>query len=275
MKKAWIIILILSIVTLGGCRSSKSSTDSGSDYNSKPSLEKRFTVLTEQYNDWADVNMSMKFSLLAPQKITVSGKAYMTRNKSINISLRFLGMEVVAMHITNDSIFATDKMHKYYLAESLSQITKGYGITINDIQDLLLGQAFLIKKGTMQPSMKKQVHLVDINDEYWAIEPKTAINNYSYAFAANLTPRLTALAINKQSTTIIDCEYSNHTSSPAGTVAQLLNLTINTDKQPLQASINWDTTGAKWNNGTERNWKKPNGYTRISFSQLIKTFVQQ
>ena len=275
MKKSLLIFSIIFLTLLSSCRSSKTSTESGQyDYTKSSSLNDRFTDLTAQYNDWKDVTLSMKVSLISPKNITVSGKAYMTRDKSLSLSLRFLGMEVVATYITNDSVFAIDRMNKRYIAESIEQLAEICPFTVNDIQDLLMGQAFLIEKGTMKKSMARQVNLSALDAQSWIIEPKKAPELFSYAFAANMANQITALAVQKDGNAIAGCEYSQHTSTKAGTVAQQADFTIGKGKRPVQASIKWDFGSAKWNNGTERSWKKPNGYTRITATQLIKTLTQ-
>lgn len=274
VSKIAFVALATIIMILTGCRSAKDATGAITATRHL-SLNDLYTALTEQYSTWSDLNIPMKVSLNSPQKISVSGRAYMTRNKSLMLSLRVLGMEVMSMYITNDSIFATDKMHKYYLAESLSQITNEYPITVNDIQDLLLGKAFIIEKGTLDKSMKKLVKLSEISANYWAIEPKKAFGDFSYAFAANNASQITALAINKGEQSVVGCDYSEQKQSPSGTVAEVINITLNHSKQPIQAAIKWDFNGAKWNSGSERTWKKPNGYTRITTEQLIKAFMPQ
>ena len=73
--------------------------------------------------------------------MSFSGKTTMERGKYINVSFRFIGMEVASFHINNDSVFFVDKYHKYYFAEPLEALkgTKYRNVTLNDIQDILLG----------------------------------------------------------------------------------------------------------------------------------------
>ena len=272
MKKSLLIFSIIILTILSSCRSTKTSSESGQyDPTEASSLNDRFTDLTSQYDDWKDATLSMKVSLISPKSITVSGKAYMTRDKSLSLSLRFLGMEVIAVYITNDSVFAIDRMNKRYIAESIEQLAKICPITVNDIQDLLLGQAFLIEKGTMTKSMAKQVKLSALDTQLWVIEPKKAPDLFAYAFAANMANQITALAVEKDGNAIAGCEYSQHTSTKAGTVAQQADFTISKGSQPVQASIKWDFGSAKWDTGNERTWTTPNGYKRITLTQLIES----
>ena len=272
MKKSLLIFSIIFLAMLSSCRSTKTSTEGGQyDPTEASSLNDRFADLTAQYDDWKDVTLSMKVSLISPKNITVSGKAYMTRNKSLSLSLRFLGMEVVAVYITNDSVFAIDRMNKRYIAESIEQLAEICPVTVNDIQDLLIGQAFLVEKGTMTKAMAKHVKLSELDAQSWVIEPKKAPELFAYAFAANLANQITALAVQKDGLAVAGCEYSQHTSTKAGTVAQQADFTINKGSQPIQASIKWDFGSAKWDTNSERTWSTPNGYKRITLTQLIES----
>ncbi len=269
-KKYTLFIFIALLATMCGCNSSRQSALRPVYDNRAVSLDERFDMLTGQYGSWKDINMSMKLSLTSPQKISVSGKAVMVRDKSVSLSFRFLGMEVMSIFLTGDSVFATDKMHKYYLAESLESVMNDYPVTITDVQNLLLGQAFVIGEGTMTRQMGKQVNLAEISDAYWAIEPKKKYGDISYAFAADSLNRLASLAINRDTACIVSCDYSRHTATRYGLFACDNTVTATLGNQNISATLKWDIDQAKWDSGSDKQWKQPKGYKRITARQLLK-----
>ena len=68
----------------------------------------------------------------------------MQRDRSVHLSLRFLGMEVASLMVTRDSIFALYKLERLYFAESISDLLGGFPATVGNVRDLLLGRAFIL-----------------------------------------------------------------------------------------------------------------------------------
>lgn len=273
MRKILCILAVISILSLTGCKTSKPT--STSDYDGRSlTLPEHFDALASSYGEWQDVNIPLKLELTEPQKFSISGRVTMVRDQNIMLSLRFLGMEVVNMYVTTDSIFATDKIHKYFLAEDLKSFMSDIPMTITDVQNMLLGQAFLLEKGTLKTSMRKQVELTQI-DEYWAILPKKKFNDVEYAFGVTMDDRLRALTVTRGDTTPLQCIYDDAVQSPAGIIAQSVGIIVTTSSKRLNANIKWNADAAKWNTGSSREWKAPKGYKRIYGDALLKMLSEQ
>lgn len=273
MRKILCILVAFSLLSLVGCKTSKQVTTP--DYDGRSlTLSEHFDVLTSSYEEWQDVNIPMKIELTEPQKISISGRAIMVRDESVMLSLRFLGMEVLNIYMTDDSIFATDKIHKYFLAENLKSITAGIPMTINDVQNMLLGQAFLFENGTLTKSMRKQVILSQM-DEYWTILPKNTVGDIEYAFGVTKNDKLRALTATRGDVTLMQCVYDDDTQSPAGVISQSVGITAMTSSKRLNVNIKWNSDAAKWNVGNLRKWSAPKGYKRIYADTLLKMLSEQ
>ena len=87
----------------------------------------------------------------------------MERGKSIYISVRPMGiMEVGRLIIKGDTLLVIDKIHKRYILENAKLLTSGIHVDVNTLQDIFLGRAFVLGKGTLNAAMKD---LVSVSDE--------------------------------------------------------------------------------------------------------------
>lgn len=258
------------LLAVTGCRSSKQATSTTPTTDDERSLSQHFEALAASYADWEDVNIPVRLDMESPKQMSISGRATMVRGKSVLISLRVLGMEVANLYITNDSVYATEKLHKYYIAEDINSLRGGFPVSISDVQDMLLGQVFLLERGRLEKSMKKQVNLSEMG-EYWSILPKKFYNEVEYAFGMSQNDELKALSVCRYGETPLVCQYSNHTNSNAGKIAQNVKINLSTGKISVKATVKWDAESAKWNTGKPSAWKMPKGYKRISGEALLKT----
>lgn len=273
-------ILIFSVITIAiamwltGCHSARQSAVATGNDSIKLSLDSRFDLLAGSYADWTDVNAPIKLRLQQPKEMSISGRLYMTRGQNVMLSLRFLGMEVMNLYVNSDSIYATDKIHKYYLAEDLKSLVAGFPMTINDVQDLLLGRVFLLQHGTLSPKMKRHVELSEINS-YMAISPKKSFNGIEYAFGADADNRLKALTATRNGSDVLQCVYDKWVDSNAGKVACSNQVSLTLGETFLQATLESDYDAAKWDTPNTRSWKMPKGYKRVYGKALIEAFASK
>lgn len=62
------------------------------------------------------------------------------QERELLLSLRFIGFEVAQLYADADSVFAVEKIHKWYVAESIQRLGAGTGLTLADLQGYLLGR---------------------------------------------------------------------------------------------------------------------------------------
>lgn len=270
-------VVIVTALTMVGCRSAKTaSTDTVSGSGaSTPGKEmttaERYSALVDSYKEWATVSVPVKIELESPQRFSISGKAYMARDKSVLISLRMLGLEVATVYVDNDSLFITEKLHKYYFAEDVKSLLGGYPLTVGDLQSLLLGQAFVAGRGRVTAKEVNEMYLADAPvSGTWTMTPPSPADGIDYTFSIgdrdNSLQRLTVTLEDYLPTTV---GYTDPAQSPAGVVSCRLDIASHAAKAKVNAAMKWNFKGAEWNSEDMRQWKRPKGYTRLKRNEAL------
>ena len=295
---------VAAAITAGGCRSKKAAAFSPapeapaavSEAPVKeimiPRHEKAyamaFSELAEGYSAWTDVAMPVSFELYRPKNFAVSGRATMIRGKAIHISFRMLfGMEVASLYADTDSVYIVAKFQKMYYAESLSRFTSALGLSIENIQDLILGRAFVPGAGTanaddssMFTFAKSEIDS-DVSGSLWSATPRKRINGVDWHYEFYTAPpredddgaasSLVALVAEPENREPVVIRYDEPVETPAGMAASRTSFATVLKGKPVQASISWKASEARWN--TERgpiSYSIPRSYTRVSTESLVK-----
>lgn len=275
MRKVFEIVCVC--LMLIGCKSSKSSfsstTNIGESGNvGEEMLSQRFDSVVSHYESWHDVVIPIDLLLHQPKEFSVSGRATMVKDENIYISIRVFGFEAANVYITPDSIFASYKLNKIYIAEETKQLLVDYPITVGNIQDLLLGRAFVLGEGTLSGNMKKQL-TVNSTPELWSVTPNQNLKNVIYSFLFDLSSNALAMTkVDIEGKKPVECKYiTPAVNTVAGHVSKGIKFSTILKKMPIDAEIRWNLNSAKWNTGATAKWKTPKGYKRISASDILKT----
>lgn len=282
MKQIYIIICLCAVVAMSSCRSSKSatttpSTTSSSNVNieeihSNIMLSSKLDSVGALYHSWNDVELPVDLELISPNEFSVSGRATMVKDKSIYISIRVFGFEAANIYINNDSIHATYKMGKIYIADDVRKLLKGYPVNVGDLQNILLGRAFILGDGTIKSANGISVLSKGAT---WEVTPKCEIDGVNYYFTFNsVDDTLKLLTVLIQGANPVLCNYNNIADSEIGKVAEEITISANL-KQQLKASLKWNLKKAKWNTGATPKWKAPKGYKRVNIEDLLNAFNQK
>lgn len=261
------------LIGLAGCRSSQSIVDQSMlDYSSL-TLSERLQEVAAANCPWTQLNLPLKVSLKSPDKLSLSGRIYMRRNHDIYVTLRVLGIEVANMYVNTDSIYVADKAHKYYLAEPIDKIFAGASLSIGDIQDALLGRAFINNRGTLSADMLNQVTVADGENNSWDITPQSKINgSISYSF------RLSDSDNSMQSFTVdtgskqYSCSYSDPTTIDGSRFMQRMSISTKVGKTEIDATLALDFDNVKWEVPESARWRTPKNYRRINPRALSQAF---
>ncbi len=226
-------------------------------------------MLARSYKDWKELSLPLKVMIKSPAQLAVSGKVYMRRGKDIYISMRMLGFEVASAYIDSDSVRVADKINKRYMAEPISKVLAGAKLTVADIQDLLLGRAFVNSKGTFTSAMIGSVDLAE-SGEGWSLTPKTKVAGAAYSFQIiGAPPRVATLSVEVDGHSA-SCAYSSPVETKSGTFMQLAEIAASLGAKKLNVALVWDFSGAKYEVSSSIGWKTPKKYTRIEAASLIK-----
>lgn len=283
-----IIIAALSTIMLScmtGCKSSHKAVTqpTGSEFTatgnapldiSEMSGKQMVENLIDSYKPWQDVSMSVKCKIRSPKNITVSGKATMIRGKEIQISLRMLGFEVAGIYINCDSIYVYEKLNKTMIVEPMSRLKALSGITISDIQDLLLGRICYPGVDADSKHLLKKFE-IDERDNNIILTPRSSAIEWSYALMPGNPAKLLNANVSLGTHGNAECRYAPALMSDIGPVSPYANLVATAGKHKLDATFNWSLETASWNSGATIRSRIPKGYRRIPVKQLVKLLIGQ
>jgi hypothetical protein len=156
-----IILLILAIVVMASCRSTKKI---------QTAITKKDTVVTVVTDNKIDTTLLIKNALSKlngnkvgfktfSAKVDVDYRGGDDKHYDVNANLRMyrdsliwvsvnavFGIEAMRMLITNDSVYLLDKLNKTYLIRSIDYLQEvtGLPLTLSIVQDLLVGNPVFI-----------------------------------------------------------------------------------------------------------------------------------
>lgn len=274
------ILLIIAAVTLtlASCRSSQQSNVSNlptTEIHNAADAQKQLQAIVGSYGDWDRLRMPVTIRLNGEQRTSISGTAIMERDKSVFISLRFLGFEVANVYATTDSIFVVDKYNKQYAAEDIHQFLGGTQINISNVQSLLLGHMFVM--GETQINLKEfdKSNFDYIKGSSWAVFPdeQNEVAEYGFVFHNINILEMTAIKSSKCEPVVI--KYSEPTYTAIGPVSESVNVTHDFGKNKLDADIVWDIKKATWNEKVELRQPSINSKYRRLTSDQIATMLKK
>lgn len=269
------IAAIISVAALTGCRASRSAAISGTGDATEMTLAERARDVAAANLPWTQLNLPIKIAVKSPQKISLSGRIYMRRDRDIYITLRVLGMEVANMYVNSDSVYAADKLHKYYIAEPIKDIFAGASLSIGDIQDALLGRPFINGRGNLTDKMLSGVTLTDTPDNQWIMTPRSRINGkieYQFKFSKE-SNALMSLVFNTGSK-FYGCTYSSPAEIDGSRFMERIAIATKVGKTPIDATITFDFNKVKWEVPSSARWRNPSGYKRITPAALAKSLKE-
>ncbi len=280
-----ILTLLIGVITLAltGCSTHKKST------TTEPSTPAGTVIQTPQvntvadsyiyglastYGTWEYLSLPVDVELAAPQHFKLSGRLHMERGKSIYVSMRFLGMEVATLYITDEMVYATEKLHKYYIAESVPDLLAGINFSVENLQDLLLGRAFVAGQGVLNQSMTPELKITAAdNGTDWSLTP-APIRGCTYRFNIQPNPQhVRSIDFMQGDVHRATCYYSEPTRTKGGTMSNVLTVKAQASGKQLQVNLVLNLRDARWGSGNMRQWSMPKGYTQLSRKDLLNMFT--
>lgn len=266
-----IATLLAVVIVAASCSSSRNAASAPYRDYSSMSLGERFAAIVSSYGGWKEMNVPMKLEILAPEKMSVSARAYMRHGKDIYVSFRFLGIEVANIYVTNDSIFGTDKINSRYVAEEIGPVLAGADVSVSDIQDLLTGRMFVNGGNGLSGASADEFRFSEKGDT-WRAAPRKTIHGAAYSFEISRESNtLEKLDISTGSRNVT-IEYSSATETEAGKFMSTANISTAIRDKEFEARIKWNFSNAKWKVDKSVGWKKPRGYTKVNATSLLKLF---
>ena len=211
-------------------------------------------------------------------KIDAGGKSMnssmqmrMQRGKSIYVSLRpVMGIEVAKLVVFDDSIMLVDKLHKRYMLEKASLLTNGAPVTVDILQDIFLGRAFELGKGSLNQNIKDDFIVESIDGGKVVLKPREQFKGFDYNFVYDKKNNILSLDVtpSKQGASTYSVTYADVKGTVAGKVPTSLRLSTTMSGRAFTLSL--DYNDMKWNEDFTIDTSAPKKYTRIEGGDIMQ-----
>lgn len=280
-----IFLSLLATILLSACGGKKEGKQLGSQGSSADSSTPAYIVdkstasdylksVGELYLPWQQLKVPVSVKLNAPKSLSISGTAEMVRDSSVFISLKFIGMEVAWLYVSNDNIILADKMNKRYISESPARFLGGFKVTTSNIQDLLIGRPFVLGYKDFKETVAEQFTLTSDGSGAWSLQPLSTLENLEYGFWFEPHMELNATVVQYAGKKPVALLYGKPVDTPFGPMASQLNLKADLNQTNIDLTIFWNWQRAKW--GTvfsPRQPKIPDNYKRVDGQSVIKSLI--
>ncbi len=291
---ALIIFSALFLTAVFACKSSQKAVAKQDQYapvaqtepaaKGRSSLEDDYRAMTAAYTPWADVSVPVKVQVKKPKNISVSGTLSMSYGKSMSLTLKMLFIDVATVYADTDSVIIVSKAAGAYFAESMKRFTAASGLTLADLQSLMLGQAFTPGNGTAKPNQASQFSLAEDKEisgedfRAWSMAPKKMPKGVDWHFTAiapttndtQVTPQIFALDIEAGTNKLL-CTFAQSELTAAGTIASMMQIEGSVKKHAVDMVISGSASRASWNTGrTPTRPSIPRNAKRLGTEQIFK-----
>lgn len=272
MRYARILACLAVLAILAGCKSGKELPPRQSV---PQEVVNNFELLTASYPEWTTFSSkgSATFSFGSGSSLSASTQVRMIRGKALQVSVRvLLGIEVARVYMTADSLFIMDKMQKRYLSESLQSIGNRLSnpISLQTIQDALLGRIFLLKSETNSYTLA-DFEVVDNGSSRWSLSPRDRDSRFGYRFDLEGTKLLSTVLTSSGGSKAINCSYSQFIKQgQSGNFPTEMEITLKGLSFPIALNLGYDSSSISWNGKLSIEKPDLSRYTRLSATQLLK-----
>ena len=265
------IIFIVAVLLSTGC--SKRVTESIIEVN-KPTATTTTAASVANYlqSDWQSFKSGGSAKVDAAGKsLSSSMQMRMQRGQSIYISLRpVMGIEVAKMVISGDSIMLVDKVHKRYMLEKASLLTNGIPVTVDILQDIFLGRAFELGKGSLTSAIRDDFTVEAQENGNVVLKPREQFQGFDYKFVYDKNRNLLSLDVTptKQGASTYSVHYDDIKASVAGKVPS--SLSLSTALRGKAFTLELEYKDMKWNEEFTIDTVAPKKYTRITGGDILQ-----
>jgi len=226
------------------------------------------------YLPWNQVRVPVSVKISAPKSLSISGTAEFVRGKSVMISLRFLGMEVVSVFASDTDIVVVDKINKRYISEPTARFLGGFSVTPGNLQDLLIGRPFVLGCDDFMQSRQPMAFSVD-GTGAWSVQPSTGIENLEYGFWFEPQDTLRAAVVQYHGKSPVAMIYGSPYITSCGPMASSISIKARAGDTDIDATLYWNWKKAKWGDDfVPRQPKVPESYSRVAADRILKMFRQ-
>ena len=211
-------------------------------------------------------------------KIDAGGKSLsssmqmrMQRGRCIYVSLRpMMGIEVAKMIIYGDSILLVDKLHKRYMLEKATLLTNGVPVTVDNLQDIFLGRAFELGKGSLTQDIKDDFTIEEMDGGKVKLKPREQFKGFDYNFVYDKQRNILSLDVTPTTpgSSTYSVTYGDVKGTIAGKVATSLKVATKMSGRAFNLSLEYKDL--KWNEDFTIDTAAPKKYTRVEGNDIMQ-----
>lgn len=244
------------ILALASCGSHRPTTVAGGTYG-EVSLDECFGNLAASYTPWNTMSAPLKIEISNPVRFSASGKAEMVKGQCISMVFRKIGIKVAELYVDPDSVMFVVKPLKIAYTESFARFSNRTGLTMDDLQSALLGQAFVPGRGTVAAGSLSEFTLAAADggaagEEVvrWTMTPRRSSDEIYFTAvtplpAGSAASRLEAVGVNVAGG--VQFEYTDFASTGAGQIGSRVSLEATFGGKTLAGNLRWTADRADWN----------------------------
>lgn len=273
-------VAVLLVIGLASCGSRRPTTVAGGTYG-EVSLDECFGNLAASYAPWTSMSAPMKIEVSEPVRFSASGKAEMVKGQCISMVFRKIGIKVAELYVDRDSVMFVVKPLKIAYTESFARFSNSTGLTLDDLQSVLLGQAFVPGRGTVAAGSLSAFTLAAadggaIGEDVvrWTMTPRRSPDEIYFTAATPMpfgseASRLEAVGVNAGGG--VKFEYSDFANTGAGLIGSRANLRATFGGKSLSGSLRWTADRSDWNKPlTVGRPSIPADYRRLDTAAMLR-----
>ena len=274
--KSLIVLCILMMNILSGCRSSKEMTVRNEALTLKTESD-FYTAFQEQSFRYQTFSARVQFEIILSSGRETSSQAQLSirRNDKLQISVRpLLGIEVFRAELTPDSIKVVDRLNKRFLMTSFDEIKGNIDIDFNfyNLQALFTNQLFLPGEiylpdnqfNRFQWEQTQTGYLLRTNDR----------TGLYYVFTADQTDKLSATEIRDElSNYTVQCDYDNFRPVDRQLFPMNIHFRLLTENN-TQGALSLGFSRVEVDTPLEMNFPIPANYRQVSLQEILYALEQ-
>lgn len=234
----------LFVTSCGSKRTAVSSADVTGKVAATP-----YSRMIDTYSDWTTLSCPAKMRIESPVVFSFSGKLYMNRENVIHMSMRLLGMEFGVVRAERDSVFCIDKLHRVVVAESMERVTTMTGLTMGQLQDVLMGRWIAPDKPD---------------------GCKLAGNEYGYVIDESVD-QLSSIKVKLPTGKSVECSYSDWENCRLGFMPEQLASGLQLAGRTFAAKLIYTPGSANVDRDDMPSFKLPGNYRRVTVAEFLTT----
>jgi hypothetical protein len=267
---------ILAVCLFAACKTSAGGAG-GSGAELMKSEEAFFASVLDHTFRFNTLSAPVKIDIKGPQKeMRAKAQLKIICDDRIQLSVQpFLGIEVFRIELTNDSVKILDRMNKRYLAESYGEMKGKTDIDFNfhNLQSLFTNNIFIPGERRLSSKQLRRFRITkDSGAGNLKIKDQTGL---FYTFTTGKEEELLSTSINdRHENHTLTWDYSDFQMIEKQRFPLRMKAGLTSDRK-MQGTVTLTFSTPEIDRPLKTDFTIPSGYTRVTFSQIIKSLDLQ